>query len=67
MNEMMAECCDGDGQPHLNKMKAFMEKCGKRDFSEEEFVMMKQFGGPEGRPDAKQMKQFMEDCGCCVP
>ncbi len=66
MNEMMEQCCGGDGKPDINKMKAFMEKCGKQDFSEEEFTVMQQFCDPEGKPDAKQMKQFMEHCGCCV-
>ena len=56
MNEMMAECCDDDGKLDLNKMKGFMEKCGKQDFSEEELAMMKQFCRPEGKPDAEQMK-----------
>ncbi len=67
MNEMMAECCDDDGKLDLNKMKGFMEKCGKQDFSAEELTMMKQFCGPEGKPDTEQMKQLMENCGCCAP
>ena len=67
MSELMAECCGDDGNPNLDKMKAFMEKCGKKDFSEEELTMMKQFCGPEGKPDAEQMKQFMDNCGCCAP
>ena len=40
MNEMMAECCGDTGKPDFNKMKTFMEKCGKQDFSEEELAMM---------------------------
>ncbi len=76
MNKIVAECCGDDGKPDLNKMKVFMEKCGKQDFSEEELAMMckttrffleNHFCGPEGRPDAKKMKQFMENRGCCVP
>ncbi len=77
MNEMMAECCGDNGKPDFNKMKAFIEKCGKQDFSEEEHATMCQttrfylenhFCGPEGRPDAKQMKQLFGNCGCsCGP
>ena len=74
MQEMMNQCCTDDSKPDLNKMKAFMEKCGKQDFSEEELAMMCQTPrfflenhscGPEGRPDAKQMKQLFGNCGCC--
>ena len=79
INEMMAECCGGDGKPDLNKMKMFMAKCGEQDFSEKQLAMMcqatrfsleKHFCGPESKPDAKQLKQFMkvfmEDCECCA-
>jgi hypothetical protein len=65
--EVMAECCGDDGKPDLNKMKAFMEKCGKKDFSEGDFAMMKHFCPPEGTLDSRQMKQFMENRGCRVP
>ena len=73
MNEMMAECCGDTGKPDFNKMKTFMEKCGKQDFSGEELAMMceatrfsfeKHCCGPEGRPDTKQMKQLFGDCNC---
>jgi hypothetical protein len=73
MQEMMNHCCADDCKPDLNKMKAFMEKWGKQDFSEEEHAMMCQttrfylenhFCDPEGRPDAKQMKQLFGNCGC---
>ena len=67
MNEIMAECCGGDGKPDLNKMKAFMEKCGKQDFNEGDFAMMKQFCRSEGALDPRQLKLFMENRGCCVP
>jgi hypothetical protein len=64
INEMMAECC---GRPDINRMKAFMEKCGKRDFGKEQFTVMAPFCDPDGKPDARQMKQFMENCGYYVP
>jgi hypothetical protein len=67
MNEIMAECCGDDGKLDLNKIKAFMEKCGKQDFNEGDFAMMKQFCPPEGTLDPRQLKQFMENRGCCVP
>ena len=74
MQEMMNQCCGNDSKPDLNKMKAFMEKSGKQDFSEEELATMCQttrfffqnnFCGLEGRPDDKQMKQLFGNCGCC--
>ncbi len=73
INEMMAECCGDGGEPDLNKMKIFMEKCEMQDFSEDElatmceatrFTLEKNCCGPEGRPDAKQMKQLFGDCNC---
>ena len=79
MNEMMAECCGDTGKPDFNKMKTFMEKCEKQDFSEEELATMceatrfafeKHCCGPEGTLDAKQLPRFMEvvmkDCECCA-
>ena len=79
INEMMAECCGDKGKPDFSKMKAFIEKCGKRDFSEGELATMceatrfsveKRCCGPEGELDAEHLKQFMEvhmeDCDCCA-
>jgi hypothetical protein len=66
MNGIMVDRRSGDGRPDINKIKAFMEQCGKQDFDEEKFTVMEQFCDPEGKPDAKQMKQFMENCGCYV-
>ena len=74
MQEMLSQCCGDDFQPYLYKMKIFMEKGGKQDFSEEELAMMCQitrfyfennFCGPEGSPDAMQMQRLFKDCGCC--
>ena len=64
MNEMMEKCCGGDGKPDFDMMKQFMERCGKEEFSEEQFAMMKEFCGQEGKPDVAKMKQMMELCGC---
>jgi hypothetical protein len=33
------ECCTEDGKPGFEKMKHFMEHCGKQQFSEDELVM----------------------------
>jgi len=63
MNEMMEQCCGGDGKPDFDMMKQFMERCGKEEFSEEQFAMMKEFCGQEGKPDTAKMKQMMESCG----
>jgi hypothetical protein len=64
MNEMMKECCGEGGMPDFEKMKAFMEKCGKTQFTEADIKMMQEFCGQTGKPDAEKMKQLMEKCGC---
>lgn len=64
MNEMMKECCGEGGMPDFEKMKAFMEKCGKAQFTDDDIKMMQQFCGQTGKPDAEKMKQLMEKCGC---
>jgi len=73
INEMMAECCGEDGKPDLNRIKEFMEKCDKQEFTEHELAMMcqstrfnveKSIYGSEGRPGEKQMKQLFGDCNC---
>lgn len=69
MQEMMQECCGEEGKPDFEKMKefmmkSFMEKCGKKEFTEDDLKMMRQFCDQSGKPDMAQMKQFMENCGC---
>lgn len=64
MTRMMKECCGQDGMPDFEKMKAFMENCGKRGFTDEEIKMMRQFCDQTGKPDDKNLKQLMEKCGC---
>jgi hypothetical protein len=34
MNEMMKQCCRGDGKPDFDMMKQFMGHCGKSEFSD---------------------------------
>ena len=67
MEEMMKACCGPEGKPDFEKMKKFMEGCGKAQFGEEEIRMMKTFCGQKGMPDAEKMKELMETCGCRVP
>jgi len=67
MNEMMEQCCSGDGKPNFEMMKQFMERCGKSEFTDDDMVMMKQFCGGEGMPDMSKIKQMMESCGCHMP
>jgi hypothetical protein len=67
MNEMMKQCCGEEGMPNLEKMKEFMEKYGKTEFSQAEVDKMKQFRDQQGKPDFEKMKQFMESCGCRFP
>jgi hypothetical protein len=64
MNEMMKECCGEDGMPDVEKMKSFMEKCGKTHFTEDDIKRMQEFCGQSGKPDAEKIKQLMEKCGC---
>ena len=65
MSEMMKECCGEDGMPDFERMKRFMEKCGKAKFGDDEIKMMQQFCSQDGEPDAEKMMQLMEKCGCC--
>ena len=67
MNEMMEQCCGGDGKPDFDMMKQFMEHCGKSEFSDADQQTMKKFCGQEGKPDMAKMKQVMELCGCHRP
>ena len=55
MNEMMEQCCGGDGKPDFDMMKQFMEHCGKEEFSEEQIAKMKEFCSQEGKPDMTKM------------
>ena len=66
MTDMMKQCCGEDGKPNFEKMKQFMEGCGKEQFSDNETQMMKQFCGSGGMPDPEKMKELMEKCGCNV-
>lgn len=65
MSEMMKGCCGEDGMPDLEKMKHFMQMCGKTEFSDKEVEMMREFCSHSGKPNAEKMKQLMEECGCC--
>ena len=64
MQDMMKQCCGEGGRPDFEKMKQFMESCGKKDFGQAELEMMKQFCGKEGKPDPQKMKAMMEKCDC---
>ena len=35
MEEMMKQCCSAEGKPDFEKMKKFMESCGKIQFGED--------------------------------
>lgn len=66
MQDMMKQCCGEDGMPDFEKMKQFMEHCGKEGFSEDHIAMMKQFCAGKEMPDIEKMKAMMEKCGCMV-
>ena len=67
MEEMMKQWCGEGGKPDFDKMKTFMENCGKMRFSDDELAAMKGMCGGEGMPDLGQMKRFMERRGCRLP
>jgi len=67
MNDMMKQCCGADGMPDFEKMKQYMEQCGKKEFGEEHIAMMKEFCGGKDMPDFEKMKVMMKKCGCHVP
>ncbi|MDH3236685.1 MAG: hypothetical protein OEQ29_24475 [Alphaproteobacteria bacterium] len=67
MEEMMKQCCGAGGMPDAQKMKQFMESCGKKEFGEAEMKMIEQCCGKEGMPDPKEMQALMEKCGCKMP
>jgi len=64
INGMMKKCCGEDGKPDFEKMKLFMQSCGKEHFSEDDNQRMHQFCSQEGKPDPEKMKLCMEKCGC---
>ena len=66
MQDMMKKCCSEDGMPDFEKMKQFMEQCGKEGFSEDHIAMMKQFCAGNEMPDVEKMKAMMQKCGCMV-
>ena len=67
MEEMMKQCCSAEGKPDFEKMKKFMESCGKIQFGEDEVRMMKECCTQEGMPNVEKMKELLEKCGCHVP
>ena len=67
MQDMMNKCCGEDGMPDFEKMKQFMEHCGKEEFNEDQIKMMKQFCAEKVMPVMKEMMEMMEKCGCNVP
>lgn len=66
MNEMMEQCCGGDGKPNFDMMKRYMSHCGKSEFTDDDVETMKQFCCGEGMPDMSKMKEMMASCGCQV-
>ena len=67
MQTMIQQCCGEGGLPNFDKMKQFMEQCGKKEFDEDQLAMMKQFCAGKDMPDFEKMKAMMEKCGCHVP
>ena len=66
MDEMMKQCCGPDGRADVERLKAFMERCGKKEFSIEEFQLMEEFCARDKAPDAAQMRELMDNCRCHI-
>ncbi len=66
MQDMMKQCCGEDGMPNFEKIKQFMEQCGKEEFSEDQVKIMKQFCSEKDIPMMQEMMEMMEKCGCKV-
>ena len=64
LDEMMKQCCGNDGKLNFEKMKQFMQRCGKTEFGDEQIAMIEQFCGQEGTPSVEKMKALMEKCDC---
>jgi hypothetical protein len=62
-SDMMSQCCGGEGKFDFDKMKAFMERCGKKAFTTGEIEEMKQICCDHAAFCDKMM-QFMKSCGC---
>lgn len=43
MRDMMKQCCGTNGKPDFDHMKEFMGQCGKGEFTDDDFEMMKVF------------------------
>ena len=54
MSQMMKQCCGEDGLPDMEKMKGYMQMCGKSEFSDDELAMMKRFCGQGATPMLKK-------------
>jgi len=67
MNQMMEQCCGGDGKPDFDMMKRFMGHCGKSDFTDDDVEKMTLFCYGKGMPNMFRIKEMMESCGCQVP
>jgi hypothetical protein len=62
-SEMMSQCCGAEGKFDFEKMKAFMERCGKTDFTRDQIEEMKKLCCDHGEMCDKMM-HFMKSCGC---
>jgi hypothetical protein len=67
MNEMMEQCCSGDGRPDFDMMRRFMGRCGKNEFTDDDVEKMTLFCCGKGKPNMSRMKKMMQSCGCQIP
>ena len=67
MSEMMKQCCGDDGMPNFEKMKQFMEQCGKKGFKRRAHSYDEGVCAGKDMLDFEKMKAMMEKCGCHIP
>lgn len=67
MNEIMQQCCTGDGRADFDKIRRFMEQCGKTHFSHADIGRMQEYCDQAGMADIAKMQDLMVSCGCQFP
>jgi hypothetical protein len=62
-SEMMSQCCGAEGKFDVEKMKAFMQRFGKMEFTDDQIAKMKELCREQG-DICDEMVKFMRGCGC---
>jgi hypothetical protein len=67
MDRIKEQCCTGDGRADFDKIRRFMERGGKFDFSDGDIDRMQTFCDQPGTADGAKLKQLLVSCGCQIP